>query len=64
MNDKPKDNSIGALWKKTSVKGQDYYTGNIKIDDKEVQIVVFENKSDNEKAPTLKIYRNEKKLEK
>lgn len=55
-----KKQSIGALWKRTSAKGQDYYTGNIKINNEEVQIVVFENKTENEKAPVMRIFKNEK----
>ena len=54
---------IGALWKQTSAKGQEYYSGKIDFDKLTKQtdkLVMFlnENKS-NEKAPDAKIYQKE-----
>jgi len=51
MNDK-----IGALWIKTSVKG-DFFSGNIEVDGKKIAIVCFKNtlKKEGEKTPDYNI---------
>jgi len=51
MNDK-----IGALWIKTSVKG-DFLSGNIEIDGKKIPIVCFKNtlKKEGENTPDYNI---------
>lgn len=50
-----KESEIGALWTRTSKTGVTYYTGTINGED----VVVFANKSDNPKAPTLRVYKSE-----
>lgn len=52
--------SIGAFWKKISVKGTNYMSGNIEINGKKIQLVVFENKKEKENQPDYKIYLSEK----
>ena len=51
MNDK-----IGALWIKTSVKGE-FLSGNIEVDGKKIPIVCFKNtlKKEGEKTPDYNI---------
>jgi uncharacterized protein (DUF736 family) len=53
--------SIGGLWKKTSSKGVEYFSGSIKqMNGQELQIVVFTNdKGDNPKRPDYRIYLSE-----
>ena len=64
MNDK-----IGALWIKTSVKGE-FLSGNIEVDGKKIAIVCFKNtlKKEGEKTPNYNILiskpREEKKDDK
>jgi hypothetical protein len=43
MNDRPKDDEIGALWK-SDRDGDIAFTGNVKIDGKPMSVVVFVNK--------------------
>lgn len=45
----------GSLWKKTSSKGTTYYSGKLKIGDKEYQLTLFKNNKTNEKQPDLNI---------
>ena len=45
----------GSLWKKTSSKGNTYYSGKLKIGDKEFQVSLFKNNKTNEKQPDLNI---------
>lgn len=40
--EEPKNNSIGALWAKTSKKGM-YYSGTLEIDGRKIPIVCFQN---------------------
>jgi hypothetical protein len=55
MSDEKKD--IGAMWIRQSSKGLEYMTGNITIDGKLHEVVVFRNNKDgNEKRPDWKIY--------
>lgn len=52
------DRELGALWKKTSNSGLAYYSGKIKIDGKEYELVCYANKdkkSDNQ--PDVRIYK-------
>lgn len=44
-----------ALWKKESSKGNTYYSGKLKIGDKEFQVSLFKNNKTNEKQPDLNI---------
>lgn len=60
-NNKPakKDDSIGALWKRTSFTGDKVYlNGNITIDGKLIKLVAFENKFKNEGSgqPDFRVY--------
>lgn len=55
MDEKKKD--CGAMWWHTSQKGTRYLSGNIEIDGKKHQIVMFENSyKEQEKHPDYKIY--------
>ena len=45
----------GSLWKKESSKGNTYYSGKLKIGDKEYQVSLFKNNKTNEKQPDLNI---------
>lgn len=40
--EEPKNNSIGALWAKTSKRGM-YYSGTLEIDGRKIPIVCFQN---------------------
>ncbi len=56
--DNQNNNQLGAIWKKTSQAGNDFYSGTITIDGKEVQIVLFKNdrKEIGSKQPDWRIY--------
>ena len=59
---------IGALWKREK-DGKDYFTGNIKLGDGIVEIVVFQNsyKKEGDRTPDWRIYpsrpRSEERVE-
>jgi uncharacterized protein (DUF736 family) len=54
--------SIGAFWIKTSAKGVKYYSGNIEIDGKKIQLVAFDNtRKEKENQPDIQIYLSEKR---
>lgn len=44
-----------AFWKKESSKGTTYYSGKLKIGDKEYQCSLFKNNKTNEKQPDLNL---------
>jgi hypothetical protein len=44
-----------GLWKKQSKKGNSYYSGKIKIEDKEYWVRLFKNNKENEKQPDLNL---------
>jgi hypothetical protein len=44
-----------AFWRKESSKGNVYYSGKLKIGDKEFQCSLFKNNKTNEKQPDLNI---------
>ena len=44
-----------ALWKKESSKGNTYYSGKLKLENKEYQLTLFKNNKTNEKQPDLNI---------
>ena len=44
-----------GLWKKESSKGTTYYSGKLKIGEKEYQLTLFKNNKTNEKQPDLNI---------
>lgn len=44
-----------AFWKKESSKGNTYYSGKLKIGDKEYQCSLFKNNKTNEKQPDLNL---------
>lgn len=53
-----KDRELGALWKKTSNGGLSFYSGKIKINGEEIELVCYANKdkkSDNQ--PDVRIYK-------
>ena len=54
---------VGALWKRKSGSGQNYLSGHVTLTDelgaeKRVKVICFSNKfkSENEKAPDLRVY--------
>lgn len=54
---------VGALWKRKSGSGQSYLSGHVTLTDelgteKRVKVICFSNKfkSENEKAPDLRVY--------
>jgi len=52
------DDKLGALWAKTSDRG-DFFTGEIEIDGTKTRLVVFENRfKDGDKKPDWIIYRS------
>lgn len=53
-----------GLWKKQSKKGNNYYSGKIKIGNKEYNIALFKNEKSKETSPDLMLYIEEKQKEK
>ena len=54
---------VGALWKRKSGSGQSYLSGHVTLTDelgteKKIRVICFSNKfkSENEKAPDLRVY--------
>lgn len=45
-----------GLWKKQSKKGNNYYGGKIKIDNKEYWVRILKNNKENEKQPDLTLF--------
>jgi uncharacterized protein (DUF736 family) len=56
-----RERELGALWKKKSDSGATRLTGKLKINGKEINVVIFPNKfkADNEKAPDFRVYLSE-----
>ena len=50
-----KEEYRAGLWQKKSSKGNTYYSGKLKIGDKEFQVSLFKNNKTNEKQPDLNI---------
>lgn len=44
-----------GLWKKESSKGTTYYSGKLKLGEREYQVTLFKNNKTNEKQPDLNI---------
>jgi hypothetical protein len=44
-----------GLWKKESSKGNTYYSGKLKIGEREYQLTLFKNNKTNEKQPDLNL---------
>lgn len=44
-----------GLWKKESSKGTTYYSGKLKLGEREYQLTLFKNNKTNEKQPDLNI---------
>ncbi len=53
-----------GLWQKESKNGNKYYSGKIKLGNKEYYITLFDGKSENEKAPKFNLIMREKGEEK
>lgn len=53
-----------GLWKKESKKGTNYYSGKIKLGDKEYNLAIFKNNKEKDTQPDLMLYLNEKEVEK
>lgn len=45
-----------GLWKKQSKKGNNYYGGKIKIDNKEYWVRILKNNKENDKQPDLTLF--------
>lgn len=56
--------SIGAFWKQMSKSGKAYYSGNIEIAGKKIQLVAFDNANKQGKQPDIQVYLSEPKAEK
>ena len=55
-----KKKSIGAFWKKVSKSLVEYYSGNIEVDGKKINLVMFVNGSKKEeKHPDMQVYLSE-----
>lgn len=52
------DNELGALWKKVSKTGVEFYSGVLKIDDKAIEVVVFKNEKKHDRQPDFRILRS------
>lgn len=50
-----KEEYRAGLWKKESSKGNTYYSGKLKLGDKEYQLTLFKNNKTNEKQSDLNI---------
>jgi hypothetical protein len=50
-----KEEYRAGLWQKKSSKGNTYYSGKLKIGDKEFQCSLFKNNKTNEKQPDLNL---------
>ncbi len=59
MQEENKRTSIGALWKKTSQKGEEYLVGEINGQN----VVIFTNKDKKEKQPDYRVYPRKPKEE-
>ncbi|WP_457635821.1 hypothetical protein [Persephonella sp.] len=57
-NKNQKRDSIGALWKRTSNSGMEYFAGKIELDGKETQILLFYNNKEKETHPHFKIVKS------
>lgn len=56
------NNEIGALWNKTSAKGEEYLSGKITIGDNVMKIVAFKVKHKNkDNSPDWIIYLSDRK---
>lgn len=53
-----------GLWKKQSKKGNDYYSGKIKIEGQEYTIALFKNNKNKDTQPDLMLYLNKAEKEK
>lgn len=49
-----------GLWKKQSKKGNTYYSGQIKIEDKEYWVRILKNNKENNKQPDLNLFLDKK----
>ena len=57
-------NEIGALWQKQSASGNEFMSGSIEIDGKQIRIVCFANNKRKENQPDWKILISKPKEEK
>ena len=52
-----KDSEVGALWTKSSQRGEEYMTGDITVNGAKTQIIVFRNGfKEHDKMPDFRIY--------
>jgi uncharacterized protein (DUF736 family) len=50
---------LGALWERTSKNGNFFFSGRVKIDGKETEIICFKNNKQQPKHPDWKVYLSE-----
>lgn len=58
-----KKEELGALWRKKSMNGSEYYSGTINFNGEKKEVVVFQNsyKKEGERTPDFRIYLSERK---
>lgn len=62
-NTSNKKEELGALWRKKSMNGSEYYSGTINFNGEKKEVVVFQNayKKEGERTPDFRIYLSEKR---
>ena len=62
-NTNNKKEELGALWRKKSMNGSEYYSGTINFNGEKKEVVVFQNayKKEGERTPDFRIYLSERK---
>lgn len=62
-NTNNKKEELGALWRKKSMNGSEYYSGTINFNGEKKEVVVFQNayKKEGERTPDFRIYLSEKR---
>lgn len=65
MSDKKwEEREVGALWKKVSNGGKNFYSGTLTVDGKKMRIVGFANTDKKEGQPDVRLYVDEEKKDK
>jgi len=62
-NTNNKKEELGALWRKKSMNGSEYYSGTISFNGEKKEVVVFQNayKKEGERTPDFRIYLSERR---
>ena len=54
-----KENEIGALWtRQAKSTGKTYMSGKLEIGGEQIDVVIFQNNSENPKAPQWRVYKS------